>query len=351
MPKKTPGSGDALKFPLSPMEAALVDKIPEGPEWQYEPKWDGFRCIVFHDKGKVILQSKAKRQLGRYFPELIEDILQLSAANFILDGEIVVPVEGGIDFNQLLQRIHPAASRVQKLSREHPAHLVVFDFLSDEKGQSLLNAPLSERREKLEAFARRYFTKAALVHLSPATRDISEAKDWLNHPGSFIDGVVAKQINLPYVPGKRAMAKFKRIRTADCVVGGFRYAEKSKIVGSLLLGLYDDEGKLNHVGFTSGIKTPERAALVKKLQPLIEPPWFTGKAPGGPSRWSTERSAQWEPLRPQLLVEVSFDHVTDNRFRHGTRLLRWRPDKNPRQCTMEQLGSPRSNNFFFKLVS
>ena len=332
------------------MEALLVDKIPEGNGWQYEPKWDGFRCIVIRQNEDVTLQSKAGRPLQRYFPELVEVLLQLSPKDFVLDGEIILPVGEGTDFNQLLQRIHPAASRIKKLAAEHPAHLAVFDLLSD-NGSSLLDRPLSERRSLLERFASRFFPKHSLLHVSPATTNRSVAGDWLNRPGSFLDGIIAKRLDLPYVEGKRtAMQKFKRIRTADCVVGGFRYAEKSNVVGSLLLGLYDGD-LLHHVGFTSGLNAKEKKELLKKLTPLIAPPGFTGRAPGGPSRWSTERTSQWQPLRPRLVVEVSFDHVTDNRFRHGTKIVRWRPDKDPKQCTLEQLGSPGSNDFFFKLVS
>lgn len=315
-----------------------MSQLPKGAEWQYEPKWDGFRCIAFRDGSKITLQSKSGKPLARYFPELLSAIKQLEAVSFVVDGEIIIAECGGSDFDQLLQRIHPAASRVKKLSEEHPAQFHIFDLLEDEQGVSLLSEPLSIRREKLESFWKRRATNQSLLHLSPMTTDISVAEDWLKKQRSSLDGIVAKRRDLPYAPGERsAMQKFKRIRTADCVVGGFRYAGSSKnAVGSLLLGLYED-GLLHHVGFASGIKKNERKTLLKQLTLLIEPPGFTGRAPGGPSRWSTERSAQWQPLKPELVVEVSFDHVTANRFRHGTNILRWRPDKSPNKCTMDQI--------------
>jgi len=320
------------------MEAALIRQLPEGSEWQYEPKWDGFRCIAFRDGTRATLQSKSGKPLNRYFPELLSALSSLKVRRFVIDGEIIISDKNGSDFDQLLQRIHPAASRVKKLSEKHPAHFEVFDFLSDERGTSLLSESLSKRREKLELFSKRYFPKSSLLRLSPMTTDILVAEGWLKKRRSSLDGIVAKRRDLPYAAGERsAMKKFKRIRTADCVVGGFRYAGKSKnAVGSLLLGLYED-GLLHHVGFASGIKAGERKPLLKKLKPLIQPPGFTGRAPGGPSRWSTERSAQWQPLKPELVVEVSFDHVTAKRFRHGTKIMRWRPDKAPTQCAMDQI--------------
>jgi ATP-dependent DNA ligase len=329
---------------IEPMEALLVDAIPSGAGWQYEPKWDGFRCIVFRDGKNVLLQSKSGKPLDRYFPELVQAIREVAVTDFILDGEIVVPSEGGLDFNQLLQRIHPAESRVRKLAAEHPARLMVFDILSDKKGTSLMDLPLGERRKHLEKFARQFFIKNAGLHLSPCTTDLAQAQQWMERRGSFLDGIIAKRMDLPYAAGKRtAMEKYKKIRTADCVVGGFRYSSEARTVGSLLLGLYD-QGLLHHVGFASGISAEERKSLLTKLRPLISPPGFTGRAPGGPSRWSTERSAQWEPLKPELVVEVSFDHVTEERFRHGTKIIRWRPDKAPRQCTMEQIRPPKTKN-------
>ncbi|HWD18157.1 MAG TPA: ATP-dependent DNA ligase, partial [Verrucomicrobiae bacterium] len=320
------------------MEAKLVEALPAGAAWQYEPKWDGFRCIIFRQGAQIRLQSKSEKPLDRYFPELMESVAKIRAKQFVLDGEIVIPAENGVDFDQLLQRIHPAASRVRKLAAEHPAHFMAFDLLGDESGRDLLKTPLAERRPQLERFAQKYFSKIPRLHLSPATTALAQAQQWLEGPGCFLDGLIAKRLDLPYAPGERsAMQKFKRIRTADCVVGGFRYAgHAQEAVGSLLLGLYEG-GLLHHVGFTSGIAQAERTKLLRKLKPLIQAPGFTGHAPGGPSRWSTERSESWQPLRPELVVEVSFDHVTQNRFRHGTRILRWRPDKAPEQCTMEQI--------------
>ena len=320
------------------MEAKSVAQLPAGDDWQYEPKWDGFRCIAFRDGDSVSLQSKSGQPLGRYFPELVDALLKLRAKQFVLDGEIVVPVQGHLSFDDLLMRIHPAASRVQKLAKENPANLIVFDLLVDDRGRSIADAPLVERRKKFDVFAKKYFSKIKLVQLSPQTRDLKIAKSWLAGAGGDVDGVIAKRLDLPYQSGNRSgMVKVKRLRTADCVVGGFRYASEGKLVGSLLLGLYDDEGLLHHVGFTSSIKATEKPRLTKKLEALIKPPGFNGRAPGGPSRWSTDRSVQWEPLAPKLVAEVQYDHFTGGRFRHGTKFLHWRPDKKPAQCTLEQL--------------
>src|SRR5882724_904678 len=300
------------------MEARLVDEIPSGPGWQYEPKWDGFRCLAFRDGDHIELQSKNGQPLARYFPEVVEHLRALPARSFVLDGEIVVPVDGHLSFDDLLQRIHPAASRIERLSRERPAVLIVFDLLVDAAGKALV-----ERHD---------------IRLSPATEDTAQARAWLEMVGGTLDGIVAKRLDLPYQTGERTgMQKVKRRRTVDCVVGGFRYASGSRVVGSLLLGLYDADGLLHHVGFTSGFPAATRVTLLAKLEPLIRPPGFTGRAPGGPSRWSTERSAEWQPVEPRLVVEVSYDHFTGDRFRHATRFLRWRPDKAPRQCTLDQV--------------
>jgi len=335
---------------LAPMEALLVDEIPTGKEWQYEPKWDGFRCLAYGRAGKVRLQSKSGKPLDRYFPELVSALEKLPAKHFLLDGEIVIPVAHGVDFDQLLQRIHPAASRVKKLAAEHPAHFMIFDLLKNDAGVRLVDTPLKKRRPLLEAFARKFLKGSELLHLSLATTKLEEAKKWLEKRETFLDGIIAKRVDLPYAAGERtAMQKYKRIRTADCVVGGFRYSAKSKAeVGSLLLGLYEN-GLLNHVGFTSGIKAEDRKTLLKKLLPLIKPPGFTGQKPGGPSRWSTARSDEWEPLKPKLVVEVSFDHVTGGRFRHGTQIIRWRPDKAHEQCTMDQIAIPKVKTSVFNL--
>ncbi|TMJ02240.1 MAG: ATP-dependent DNA ligase [Alphaproteobacteria bacterium] len=327
-----------LKPPIPPMEATSVDAIPVGPEWQYEPKWDGFRCLVFRDGESVTLQSKAGKPLTRYFPDVVTAARTLKAKQFVLDAEIVVPRDGAFSFDDLLQRIHPAASRIQKLAAETPALLIAFDLLEDELGKPLLQLPLSERRPKLEAFAGKNFVKRIRIRLSPATTRRASAQGWLTQVGATLDGIIAKRRDVPYAAGTRgAMVKVKSYRSADCVVGGFRYGSNSKLVGSLLLGLYDDDGLLHHVGFTSSIARADKPALTAKLEKLKGGPGFTGNAPGGPSRWSTERSAEWLPIKPKLVVEVCYDHFSGARFRHGTRLMRWRPDKAPEQCTMEQV--------------
>jgi ATP-dependent DNA ligase len=234
-------------------------------------------------------------------------------------------------------RIHPAASRIKKLSEATPSTFIIFDLLVDDNGESLVKLPLQARRKKLEQFAKKYFQKDESIRLSPVTTDLAVARKWF-HMGVALDGVVAKRRDLPYQSGERTgMQKIKKERTADCVVGGFRYLEGKPLVGSLLLGLYNNEGKLDHVGFTSSIHQKDRPALTKKLKALIKPPGFTGKAPGGPSRWSTKRSTEWEPLDPKLVIEVGFDHFTGGRFRHGTKFIRWRPEKAPKQCTIGQV--------------
>jgi ATP-dependent DNA ligase len=334
----------ALHPPLPPMEALSVDAIPSGPEWQYEPKWDGFRCLVFRHGDSVELQSKSGQPLTRYFPEIVEAAKRLPARQFVLDGEIVVPSNGAFSFDALLQRIHPAASRIARLSAETPALLIVFDLLAGTDGRALTTKPLQDRRERLEDFAARHFKGSDRVRLSPATTRLSDAKGWLKRVGSALDGIIAKRRDLEYRPADRsAMQKIKNYRSADCVVGGFRYNEGKKVVGSLLLGLYDDGGLLHHVGFTSTIARKDKPALTKRLEELIAPPGFTGNAPGGPSRWSTKRSSEWQPLKPKLVVEVCYDHFSGERFRHGTRLLRWRPDKAPKQCTLDQVKQKKAN--------
>jgi ATP-dependent DNA ligase len=326
-----------LNKDYAPMEALSASELPKGPEWQYEPKWDGFRCIAFRDEDKVQLQSRSQKPLTRYFPELEAALQALKAEKFILDGEIVIPVDGHLSFDELLQRIHPAASRVLKLSQAHPCVFIVFDLLADEKGKSLVELPLEQRREQLEKFAKANLQKNSSISLSPVTDELAQARKWF-HMGVGLDGIVAKRKDLPYQTGERTgMQKIKKQRTADCVVGGFRYLEKKPQVGSLLLGLYNDQGELDHVGFSSSISSEERPALTKKLEALIMPPGFTGKAPGGESRWSTKHSMEWQPLETKLVAEVQFDHFTGGRFRHGTKFLRWRPDKAPKDCKMEQV--------------
>jgi ATP-dependent DNA ligase len=321
-----------IKPPLPPMEAKSVDEIPLGDEWQYEPKWDGFRCIAFRDGVDVYLQSKAGQPLARYFPDVVSAIAELKAKQFVLDGELAIPVSGALSFDELQLRLHPAASRVQKLAAAHPALFIAFDLLSEGR-ESLLKSPLRERRAQLEKFP-----VHGAVRLSPATTKLEQAQKWFAKVGGDLDGVIAKQLDVPYAAGERtAMVKVKQIRSADCVIGGFRYATESKAIGSLLLGLYGDDGLLHHVGFTSAFKASERRDLTKRFEALRKDPGFTGNAPGGPSRWSTERTGEWEPVDPITVVEVTYDHFTGGRFRHGTKILRWRPDKAPRQCTFEQV--------------
>jgi len=244
-------------------------------------------------------------------------------------------MDGSLSFAALQMRLHPAESRIRKLSVETPAKLILFDMLASPDA-SLMRHPLSARREALDAFVKS--AGHPDLELSPCTRDLTTAAEWLGEFGyGSADGVVAKLVDVEYRPGERAMVKVKRLRTADCVVGGFRYLANAREVGSLLLGLYNDQGKLDHVGFTSTIAQEDRSELTRQLEALRAPPGFTGKAPGGPSRWSTERSGEWEPLTPKLVVEVRFDHVTGDRFRHGTKFMRWRPDKAPKQCTFAQI--------------
>jgi ATP-dependent DNA ligase len=324
------------------MEMRLVAEVPDGPQWQYEPKWDGFRCVAFRLGRDVTLQSKAGQALERYFPEIVDALLRVRPSEFVLDGELVVASAGALSFDSLQQRIHPAASRVAKLSRSSPASYLVFDLLSKD-GAALVDLPLSDRRERLEAFAAAF--DGVTVRLSPATRERRVVDDWFARVGGALDGIVAKRTDLPYASGKRdAAVKVKRERTADCVVGGFRYAKgERRAVGSLLLGLYDDEGLLDHVGFCSAFPTAERAALLERLRSHIGEPGFTGSAPdSAPSRWSrgADRDRSYVKLKGDIVLEVAFDQVTGGRIRHGTRPLRWRPDKAPRQCTLEQLATP-----------
>lgn len=334
------GKSSASGHFVQPMEARSVDAIPKGENWQYEPKWDGFRCILARDGAAITLQSKSGEDLTRYFPELVDAAQILKTPRFAVDGEIVVPGGRTFSFDDLLQRIHPAASRVARLSKETPAMFVAFDLLTDGKAD-LTDRALADRRVALERFAS-VFKSSPNFRLSVCTTRYAKAQRWLKDAGGGFDGVIAKRRDLPYAAGSRdAMHKIKRYRSADCIIGGFRYAENRlnnrKVVGSLLLGLYDDQGLLHHVGFTSALKNVEKPALTDRLIPLITETSFTGNAPGGPSRWSTKRSSEWVPLKPKLVVEISYDHFTGGRFRHGTSILRWRPDKKPRQCGMEQL--------------
>ena len=316
------------------MEALLAAELPEGKGWQFEPKWDGFRCLARRDGAEITLTSKSGKSLARYFPEVVEVLARTREKHFLIDGELIIPLGDALSFEALQLRLHPAESRVRRLAKETPAELMLFDVL-ELGGKEFTGQPLCERRATLEEF----FSRNAVpgMQLSPVTVERDRALGWLQRSGGALDGVIAKRLEGPYRCGERAMIKVKQQRTADCVVGGFRYAEKKKEVGSLLLGLYDNKGLLHHVGFTSAIPTQERSRLTKDLEELVQAPGFTGSAPGGPSRWNTERTTQWKPLKPVLVVEVKYDQVTGQRFRHGTGLLRWRPDKDPTQCTFEQL--------------
>lgn len=337
-----------VRPPFPPMEARSAERIPGGGGWLYEPKWDGFRCLAFRKGKQVLLQSKACQTLGRYFPEVVEALAALPVSTFVFDGEIVISRGGVLAFDDLLQRIHPAESRVRKLARETPASLFVFDLLVDPKGKSLVEEPLAERRRRLEeVFAR--ITEGAV--LSPATEDRKLAERWIGELGSAgLDGVVAKRLEAGYLSGDRSgMIKIKRIRTADCVVGGIRKAQSGEGLGSLLLGLYNSRGELDHVGFSASFTAAERREIAKAIAPYTGGSGFTGKAPGGPSRWSQGRSTEWVPLDPVLVCEVRYDHFSGGRFRHGTKFLRWRPDKDPKACTFEQVEPRRSATALKKL--
>lgn len=319
---------------VAPMEAKLVDALPQEAGWQYEPKWDGFRAVAYRDGDDIEILSKSGKTLARYFPELVALLLGTSQRRYVVDGEIILPVGDILSFDALQQRLHPAASRIARLSKATPAQFMLFDCL-DLDGRSLVGSALRERRTLLEAFHARDGSSDLL--LSPRTEDLAAARAWLAGSGGALDGVIAKRLDEPYRAGERAMLKVKQHRSADCVVAGLRRQKDGPGVASLLLGLYDDAGRLNHVGFTSGIKDAERAALGEIVRPYLGGAGFSGKAPGGPSRWNDGRESAWEPLAPELVVEVLYDQVTGDRFRHGTRLLRWRPDKAPTQCTMDQL--------------
>jgi ATP-dependent DNA ligase len=318
------------------MEARLAGTIPAGDEWSFEPKWDGFRCLAFRDGDAVDLRSKAGKPLARYFPEVVEVLRNVETPRFVLDGELVVPSGGVLLFDELLQRIHPAASRIRKLATERPAHYIVFDLLVDD-GSLLADQSLEERLRVLARFAGENLNDTSL-HRSPATRDVQLAERWLSGEFGGLDGVMAKRLDLPYQSGERTgMLKIKRMRTADCVIGGFRWAKDGKSIGSVLLGLYGDDGLLHHVGFCSAMNAALRSEVTARVVPLRRGEGFTGRSPGGPSRWRSEGEAAYESLRPELVVEVEYDHFTGGRFRHGTRFGRWRPDKAPDQCTLDQI--------------
>lgn len=322
--------------PYPPMEAKRVDRIPDGDGWQFEPKWDGFRAIIFRDGDDVAIQSKSGTPLARYFPEIVEAIRALKTKQLIVDGEIVISIDGRLSFDDLLLRMHPAESRVRKLAAEAPAHCFAFDLLYWKR--DLTKQPIEKRRELLEKFFDSVPEESA-IRLSPATQDRKVAKVWFSEMSSLgLEGVMAKRLGEPYRSGDRdGMVKVKQLKTADCVVGGFRYGEGTKVVGSLLLGLYDGEGRLVHVGHTSSIKKDDRDELTKKLESLRGKNPFEVRVPGGPSRWASERSGDWEPLKPRLVCEVEYDYYSQGRFRHGSKFLRWRPDKKPKQCLMDQV--------------
>lgn len=337
-----PADRTTLQPPVEPMEARSATKIPTGKDWLYEPKWDGFRCIAFRDGDSILLQSKSGQPLERYFPEIVDALRELPAKRFVLDGELAIEDGERLDFDALLQRIHPAASRVKKLASETPARYYVFDLLADAKEPRAFALPLAQRRERLETFVEANVRGSDSIALSPATENRAQAEKWFDGGMAWFDGVIAKKASAPYRFGERdAVVKIKRIYTADCVVGGFRLAKDGKTVASLLLGLYDDEGLLHLVGFVGSMNAAERKRAGELLKPIVQEPGFTGARPGGVSRWGS-RDAEWHPVAPSVVVEVHFDHVTKRRFRHGARFVRWRPDKAPRQCTMEQMLRPRT---------
>jgi ATP-dependent DNA ligase len=337
-----------MALPISPeyapMEAELTSELPSGDGWIYEPKWDGFRCLAFRDGDEVDLRSKAGKPLTRYFPEVAENLGGVGARRFVVDGELVIPVGGQLQFDELLLRLHPAASRVKKLSAASPAHLIVFDLLADERGKDWTAEPLARRRSALEKFFSRYLERHPRVHLSPCTDDVELARRWLAGAMGGLDGVMAKDTGASYATGERtAMRKVKRLRGAECVVGGFRWAKSGSDVGSLLLGLYGSDGDLHHVGFCSAFNAKTRAEATERLTAIRGGAGFTGRAPSGQSRWRKEGTGQWEPVRPEVVVEVEYDHFSGGRFRHGTRFVRWRPDKPPETCRIEQVEKEGSN--------
>jgi len=331
-----------LEPPIEPMLAKLAAEIPSGDGWQYEPKWDGFRALVFFDGREAYLQSRDLKPLARYFPELAESLARALPRPMVLDGEVVIIGARGLDFDALLMRIHPAASRVKKLAAETPSSFVAFDMLADGK-RDLTAAPLSVRRPALEEALRGV---GAPVYVTPATGDRDTAADWFRRfEGAGLDGVVAKRLADAYHPGQRAMLKIKHLRTVDCVVGGFRWnrGEEGASVGSLLLGLYDGAGALSYVGHTSSFKANEKRALVAELAPYVTEDegvgFGGGRVPGGPSRWTGDRALDWVRLRPELVCEVTFDHLQGERFRHAATFRRWRPDKPPLACSYDQIAT------------
>ncbi len=322
------------------MLAALTREMPQGSGWLYEPKWDGFRAIVFWDGDEMLIQSRDLKPLNRYFPELDEGLRQALAPGLVVDGEVVIAGPDGLDWDALSLRIHPAASRIKMLAAQTPASFVAFDLLAAAR-DDLMNVPFSDRRRRLEELLA---VRSPPLYLTPATTDHKTGREWFERfEGAGLDGVIAKRVDQPYQPGDRTMLKIKHQRTADCVVGGFRWnrVEEGKSVGSLLLGLYDGAGVLHHVGHTSSFNHAQRRELLSVLEPYRGEPgpagFGRGRTPGGPSRWSQGKDLSWEPLRPELVCEVTFDHLQGDRFRHAATFARWRPDKPPSECTYDQL--------------
>jgi ATP-dependent DNA ligase len=338
-----------LEPPIEPMLAKLAHELPEGDGWLFEPKWDGFRALVFRDGERVYLQSRDLKPLDRYFPELAAHLRAVLPERCVVDGEIVIATEHGLDFDVLQMRLHPAASRVAKLAKETPSSFVAFDLLA-EGDEDLRDRPQAERRGRLE---RALVRARDSIHLTPSTRDRAIAQDWFHRfEGAGLDGVIAKHESTTYQPGKRAMIKVKHTRTADCVVGGFRWHKSGpgELVGSLLLGLYDEAGALHHVGFTSSFTAAARRKLAQELEPLRRDaleghPWreWGGAAedavrmPGAASRWNQGKDLSWEPVRIERVCEVAYDHLQGDRFRHAATFLRWRADKPPADCRYDQL--------------
>ena len=339
----------AIAPPIEPMLAKVADELPTAPAFLFEPKWDGFRALVFRDDSNVFIQSRDLRPFDRYFPELHDLLLDKLPSGCVIDGEIVIATPTGLDFDALQMRLHPAASRVAKLAKETPASFVAFDALAVD-GHSVMSATQNERRALLE---KSLTNVEPPVHVTPMTRDRGVAAQWLEHfEGAGLDGVIAKPVEIPYQPGKRVLIKVKHARTADCVVAGFRWHKSGNdVVGSLLLGLYDDRGVLQHVGVTSAFTMPTRKQLALDLAPLRKDamkdhPWrewasavdaAATRMPGAQSRWSAGKDLSWEPLRIERVCEVKYDHLQGDRFRHAAIFLRWRPDKPPNECRYDQL--------------
>jgi ATP-dependent DNA ligase len=328
-----------IQPPIAPMLAVLTRQLPEGNGWLFEPKWDGFRALVFWDGSELLMQSRDLKPLDRYFPELHERLMKILPKKMVLDGEIVIAGPQGLDFDALLLRIHPAASRIAKLAKETPASFVAFDLLAQGESNSM-NLSLKERRKALESLGTKFQPP---VYLTPATTNIETAKDWfVRFEGAGLDGVIAKELDQIYIPAERIMLKVKHQRTIDCVVGGFRWFKdlKGEAIGSLLLGLYKDQ-TLHYVGHASNFKKEKRRELVEVLKPYLDPSgkagFGAGRSPGGISRWTQGADVSWERVRPELVCEVAFDHLQGDRFRHAASFLRWRPDKPPRECTFDQI--------------